>query len=522
MENLKQLLSRFFFFWAGLKTWQKASLFGAAFVVVSLLGMMIFWAGRTTYVPLFSGLEITDQSAIVAYLRDNKIPYRLESAANAILLPRDQVDDTRLSLAQEGLPKGGGVGFEIFDQSKMGMSEFQQRVSYVRALEGELQRTIGRMDVVDSAIVNLVLPKQQLFLEQQQPSTASVLVRLRPGTQLGLSQIKAILHLVSRSVDGLQPENVTLADTTGRILSDMVADEMILYSPDGSNTITSVQRELERQREKELALNARLILERAFGPGRVVVSVKVDLDFDKKTSTSKVFFPDGETRRGIPLSVQQTEESYLGRQQPPGGQPGTTSNIPGYAVNTQAMDNEYNKTETTTNYQTSTQESVETVTPGGIKRLTAAVLLDGNLDEAELAMWRELTASAIGFNEARGDRVIVRSREFDKTWSDDLLAELRKERMWRLIVASIVALTVITCAGLTGYWWWRRRKARLALDSIQKESKHVPTIQEMLMSPDLLAFQGEMAVLEEQLKAYARNNPSEVANLVNEWISLEA
>ncbi|MDR2137792.1 MAG: flagellar M-ring protein FliF [Synergistaceae bacterium] len=525
MENLKQLLSRFLLFWAGLKSWQKASLFAAVFLVVGLLGMMIFWAGRTVYVPLFSGLEMTDQAAIVTYLRENKIPYQLNPAAAAILLPRNQVDEARLSLAQEGLPKGGGVGFEIFDQSKMGMSEFQQRINYVRALEGELQRTIARMDVVDDVVVNLVLPRQQLFLEQQQPSTASVLVGLKPGAQLGLSQIKAILHLVSRSVDGLQPENVTVVDTAGRVLSDMVADEMIIYSPDGSNSVTSVQRELERQREKELARDVRVMLERPFGQGNVVVSIKVDLNFDKRTNTSREFYPDQETRQGVPVSRQTMEESYTGQQQPTGGQPGTQTNIPGYSVNEQNTESEYNKTETTTNYEITSRESSEVITPGGIKRLTAAVLVDdalSKLSEEDLADVRELTAHAIGYDDARGDKVVVKAMRFSTVLADSLAAELQKDRLLRVITGSVIALAVLTGVGLTGYWWWRRRKARLALDTVQKESKHVPTIQEMLMSPDLLAFQGEMAVLEEQLKAYARNNPSEVANLVNEWLSPEA
>jgi flagellar M-ring protein FliF len=509
-------------FWAGLKLWQKVSLFVAVFAVAGLLGMMIFWAGRTTYEPLFSGLEMTDQAAIVNYLQENKIPYQLDPAASAILLPRNQVYETRVFLAQEGLPRGGGVGFEIFNESKMGMSEFQQRINYVRALEGELQRTIGWMDVVDSALVNLVLPRQQLFLPQQQPSTASVLVRLKPGAQLGPSQIKAIIHMVSRSVDGLQPENVMVADTRGRMLSDMVADEMIIYSLDGSNGITSVQREMERQRERDLAREARMLLERPYGLGRVMVSVKVELDFDRKSSTSKEFYPNPETNRGTPLSVQTSEESYTGQQEPPGGQPGTATNIPGYATERQSVNSEYNKSETTTNYNTTTRESNEVITPGGIKRLTASVLVDGKLSDKELADVRDLTASAIGYNEARGDRIVVQSIEFVPGPIDIWTEELQRERTLRVAVGSAIALAVLTCAGLTGYWWWRRRKARLALDMVQKESKHVPTIQEMLMSPDLLAFQGEMAVLEEQLKAYARNNPSEVANLVNEWISSEA
>ena len=138
-------------------------------------------AGQTTYEPLFAGLDVEDQASIVAILKEEKIPYRIDPGANAILVPRETVYETRLALAQEGLPRGGSVGYELFDDSKMGMSDFQQKIAYLRALEGELTRTVQEIDAVEYAKVNIVIPEQRLFLEQQQPSTASVLVRLRPG-----------------------------------------------------------------------------------------------------------------------------------------------------------------------------------------------------------------------------------------------------------------------------------------------------------------------------------------------------
>lgn len=521
MERLKELFSGLLLFWGTLKLWQKASLVAATFLVVGMLFFAVLWAGSTAYEPLFTGLEVEDQSAIVTYLRENKIPYRLDPAANAILLPRAQVPEVRLSLAQEGLPKGSSTGFEIFDESRMGMSEFQQRVTYVRALEGELERTIRQMDVVDFARVRIVLPEQRLFLQQQQPSTASVLVRLRPGMQMGPNQVKAIVHLVSRSVDGLQPENITVVDTSGRVLSDLIGDDMILFSPDGRSSVQSVQRELERQRERELESKARLMLEQVFGPGSVVVRVKVDLDFDKRSQSVREYSPNPETGQGIPRSTQKIEESFTGQGQPVGGAPGTTTNIPGYAINSQNTNTEYNKTDSTTNFEITTRESSAVVTPGGIRRLTASVLVDGELDATKLSELRDVISSAIGYSEARGDNLVVKSMKFSTTFADALAEELRKERMLRIAIASAIAAVMLTCVAFAAIWWLRRRREREAAEAIQKESKHVPTIQEMLASPDLLAFQGEMAVLEEQLKAYARNNPKEVANLVNEWLTSE-
>ncbi|GHV42134.1 hypothetical protein FACS1894187_24220 [Synergistales bacterium] len=295
---------------------------------------MVFWAGRTSYEPLYAGLEVNDQAAIVAYLKENNIPYQLDSISNAILLPQGQIYEARLALAQEGLPKGTSTGFEIFDDSKMGMSEFQQKIAYIRAREGELQRTIAQLDSVEFSKVSIIIPEERLFLAQQRPSTASVLLKLRAGSQLGSPQIKAILHLVSRSVDGLLPENVTIVDTTGRILSDLVGEDLI-YSFDSGNSVKSIQRDLERQREKEMELRVRQMLEQVFGPGSVSVRVTMDLDFDKISRSSREYYPNADTGQGVPRSTARMEESYAGQSQPPGGVPGTTTNIPGYAVNTQ-------------------------------------------------------------------------------------------------------------------------------------------------------------------------------------------
>ncbi|MDR1049284.1 MAG: flagellar M-ring protein FliF, partial [Synergistaceae bacterium] len=455
MENLRHLAAKFSFFWAGLKPWQKTSIVAAALSVLALLVVSVFFARKSAYEPLYAGLEVSDQAAIVAYLKENNILYELDSASNAIRVSRAQVYETRLALAQEGLPKGANKGFEIFDETKMGMSEFQQKITYIRALEGELQRTISQMDAVDFAKVSIVIPEQRLFLAQQQPSTASVLLRLKPGARLGPLQVKAIVHLVSKSVDGLQPDNVTVVDTTGRILSDVLGDDpWLLYPSDSPNTVTSIQRELERQREKELEIKARLMLEQVFGPGSVVVRVKVDLDFDKKSSSSREFYPNAETGQGVPRSSNRMEESYTGQQTPPGGAPGTTTNIPGDAVNTQNAESEYNKTDATMNYEITTRESSEVVTPGGIRRLTASVLVDGELDETKLAELREVVSSAIGYSEARGDSLVVKSMKFSTALADAAAEQMRQERLIRIAMGSLIVVAVLTAVALTGLWWY--------------------------------------------------------------------
>mgnify|MGYP002623615572 CR=1 FL=1 len=486
---------------------------------------MIFMTGNTNYEPLYAGLEVEDQAAIVDYLKENNLPYRLDPKASAILMPGNAVYETRLTLAQMGLPKGGTTGFEIFDDSKMGMSEFQQRIAYMRAIEGELARTISQMTQIENARVSVVIPEQRLFLEQQKPSTASVLLRLRQGATIGPTQVKSIIHLVAHSVDGLEPDSVTVVDTNGRILSDMVGDSMIMYNPDGSNSVTSVQRELERQHEHELEKKVKAMLEQVFGPGTAVVRVRVDLDFDKRTSSYVEYTPNPETGTGVPRSNERQEESYTGQGNPVNGNPGTTTNIPGYAINTNTVESEYNRSNATTNYEISTRKGDQIVTPGGVRRLSASVLIDdkyNEITEERLDALQEVISSAIGFNRDRGDTLVVRAMRFSTAFADAMADQMRQDRLLRITYGSIAAVLVLLILGIAFFVWLRMKRARLAVQEIEAEGKKVPTIQEMLTSPDLLAFQGEMAVLEEQLKAYAKSHPDEIATLVNEWLSMDS
>ena len=469
MDSLRRWAASFLTFWASLKLWQRASIFFAIFAVIIGLAALIFMSGGTSYEPLYAGLEVSDQAAIVDYLKENNIPYRLDPKANAILMPGGSVYETRLALAQMGLPKGGTTGFEIFDESNMGMSEFQQRVAYMRAIEGELARTIAQMQQVENARVSVVIPEQRLFLEQQKPSTASVLLRLRPGATIGPNQVKSIIHLVAHSVDGLEPDAVTVVDTTGRVLSDMVSDSMIMYNPDGTNAVTSVQRELERQHERELENKVRMMLEQVFGPGTVVVRVRIDLDFDKRTSSYVEYTPNPETGTGVPRSAERQEESYTGQGNPVNGNPGTTTNIPGYAINSTQVESEYNRSNNTTNYEITTRKGDQVVTPGGVRRLSASVLIDdkyNELTDERLESIQEIIASSIGYNKDRGDSLVVRSMRFSTAYADAMAEQLRQERMWRIIYGSIAAFFVLLVVLIALYIWIRMKRARLAVQEI--------------------------------------------------------
>lgn len=497
-------------------------MFVATFAVLGLLFFAVAWSRRTAYEPLFTRLDMNDQARIVEHLRDNRISFQLNPAINAVLVPRERVHEVRLSLAGEGLPRGSGRGFEMFDENNIGSSEFDRHVAFIRAVEGELQRTISQMDAVESARVRIVVPRPQLFLERRDPSQASVLLSTRPGVRLAPNQVRAIVFLVSRSVEGLQPDSVTVVDTSGRILSDMVTNDWLMPL-DGTDGVTSVQRQLEREMETEFATRIRTMLERVFGVGNVHAVVRAELNFNQRESSLTEFIPDGETGQGIIRSRETEEEDYEGTGGVSRAVPGTTTNIPGYGINQgQNIESRYTRARTTQNMEITTRQTNEVATPGDIRRLTAAVVINREqLTEAELSSVRSITEAALGYYSVRADNIVVNAMAFDDTFTRQLLEELRRERLMRAVAGILIATLMLLFVALVAVWWVRRRRERLALINIKEEVKRIPTIQEMLTSPDLLAFQGEMAVLEEQLKAYARNNPNEVANLVNEWVAAD-
>jgi flagellar M-ring protein FliF len=477
-------------------------------------------AGRTGYDPLFSGLVARDQEAVITYLKEEGIQYRTDSSANAILVPTANVYEARIALAAKGIPTGGVVGFERFDQAKMGQTSFQEKVGYYRALEGELSRTIREMNSVVSARVSIVVPESRLFLEQQQPSTAAVLLKLKPGGSFSQDQARAVVHLVSHSVEGLLPENVTLVDADGQIAFDDILDDLLTVQ--SGNKLMLKQRQFERDYEAELEKKIKDTLEKVYGPGKVKAAVRVELDFDKRQVTRRLVSPLPDKLHGVQQSIQNTEESYSGPAAITGGIPGTTTNIPGYVVNSGQTNvpAQYDRAETVTNYDNSTQESQEIETQGKIKRLTATVLIDGTLDQRDIDNWRNAVSTAIGADEARGDRLSVMSMPFDTSVADALAARIAEERQNRMILG-ISSFAILLLAVIGGLVVWLRRRRQLA--ALQRargvpETDETPSLRELLENPDLMTSQGELSVLEEQLRNYAMNNPEELANLIKNWV----
>jgi flagellar M-ring protein FliF len=420
-ETLREQFQKF---WENQSTAQKISLIALVAAAVIITAVLAVNATQVTYAVAYQGLADQDAGVIVQKLGENSIDYQLEGNGT-ILVPSDQVHEVRLMMAREGLPQQGTVGFELFDTTKLGVTEFTQQVNYQRALEGELERTIASMDVIDNVRVHIVTPEKALLSSDQEPATASVTIATKLGSQLTQSHVRSITYLVASSVEGLHPENVVIIDTNGNLLA--------VGSADGSNGVmgmaVSQQDEYQRSVESDVATqikrNVQNLLDSVFGPNKSVVQVSVVLDWTQRETYSETYDPTPAAIR----SEQTINESYTTNQTEVGGVPGASSNLPTPVATLQANGSPvyYNHEEETRNYEISKTEYHETVSPGAIKRLSVSVLVDGISDPNQLNTLQEAVAAAAGIDEARGDYLVVDALAFDRSYFEEQTAVFEQE-----------------------------------------------------------------------------------------------
>lgn len=343
--------------------------------VAGLLAVTM-WSQQPDMQVLFANLTAEDAGAIVEKLKETKVPYEVGAGGASILVPSAQVHDLRLQLAGQGLPHGGGVGFELFDRTTVGMSEFVQKLNYRRALQGELARTISQMPEVERARVHLAVPERRLFSAEQDKTRASVVLSLRRGGALSKTQVQGIVHLVASSVEGLQPQNVTIVDGHGRLLSE-AAD-------DGPTRLSGSQHEYQRSLEKDVESRIQTMLEHIVGTGKAVVRVSSVLDFRQVELTEERFDPNGQVVR----SEQRNQEKSSGTSGVAGGVPGVGSNVPSGQQAPPPSQSSSNSTQSkneTLNYEISRTVSRIIEPTGTIKKLSVAVLVDGTYEAAKPA-----------------------------------------------------------------------------------------------------------------------------------------
>lgn len=403
-------------------------------LVISVVGFgsLIFWNSEPDYQVLFSNLSPEDGGEMVSKLKERKIPFQLTQGGTTLLVPRNQVYDLRLSLAVEGLPKGGGVGFEVFDRTNLGITDFVQKLNYQRALQGELGRTIKQIKEIEQVRVHVVTPKESLFIEEQKKPTASVFLKTRSSATLSPSQVEGIVHLVASAVEGLEPGNITVVDTSGKILSKRNDT-----TPVGQ--LSTTQLEYQRNMEENLKKKVQGMLEEVLGPNKAIARVSAEIDFQQIDITEERYDPttilrseqknterSSATTGATPTGEMKAETTLEGKvAKPKTGVTPPPPPPPPLPVSTNSSERQHE----IRNYEISRINKHIKNQVGQVKRLSAAIIVDGNYKEGtdakgnrekqhmprsseEMKNLENIVKKAIGYSEERGDQVEVTTMPF--------------------------------------------------------------------------------------------------------------
>ena len=404
---------------ASLTPAKKLTLVALVVGMVAGFAWLISWSGQHTYHPLFTNLATDDAGEILAYLKEKKIPYQVTAGGSAIMVPEDRVYESRMELASRGLPQGSGIGFEVFDNTRLGMTEFVQNVNYQRALQGELSRTINQIAEVESSRVHIVLPNRSVFIDDEEPASASVVLNLRRGKWLSPGQVEGIVHLVSASVSRLSPERVTVVDGNGKLLAGFSEGTTMAK-------LSSDQLEYQEKLERNLETRVKTMLEKALGRDSSVVRIACELNFKRQEMTEERYYPDNRVVR----SEQVLNEKSGDRTALAVGVPGVRSNLARRPnAGPQSEELEFEKNDRTVNYEIGKMVSHIVEPTANLKKISAAVVVDGTYEQInkkdgsvdwkysprsaeEMDQIKAIVMGAINFDAERGDKVEVANIPF--------------------------------------------------------------------------------------------------------------
>nr|WP_196242250.1 flagellar basal-body MS-ring/collar protein FliF [Azospirillum oleiclasticum] len=431
-------------------------------VALLLIGFFIYLTARLSTPDmelLYAELQTSDAAAITKQLDAAKIPYTVDKTGTRIMVPSDQVGPVRMRMAAAGLPSGGSVGYELFDKPEgFGTTSFIQNINHLRAMEGEMARTVATLAGVQTARVHLVLPKRELFARQQNPATASVFLKLKPGAQLSRENIMAIQHLIAASVPNLEPSQISIIDDRGKLLARGMggnSDELLMATAE----------------EKKLAYEGRLarvvedLLGRTIGYGKVRAEVSADLDFDRITTQSEIFDPESQVVR----STQTVNEANESQDRDPAQPVTVDQNLPtaqaGGNSSAALASNKQNRNEETINYEISRTTRNHVRETGQVRRLSVAVLVDGVYtpqaggarptyqprSDQEMESLKSLVRTAVGLDAVRGDTIEVVNMRFwspedDQPPPEEMFLGMTKDDIFRIaemVVLGIVAVLII-------------------------------------------------------------------------------
>lgn len=521
-ERYKNLWNRF-------SKRQRYIMLGSALaILVAIIGLSAWYGNKPDMVPLFTNMEAKDAGEVAAKLKESKIHYEVQETkqGTTILVPSKNVHDARLDLASQGLPRGN-KGFEIFDDSKLGVTEFQNKVNFLQALQGELTRTIEQIEAVEKARVHIVLPEDSLYKKNEKPATASIMLRLKPQAELSKKEIKGIVNLAANSIQGLKPENITIVDDTGKILNDPDENE---ENSVGAKTMT--QLDMTKKVQDNIQKSIQTLLDQSLGEGRAFARVNVELDFDDRTTDKQTFTPVVDDS-GIIRSQQDVSESYNGTSTQPGGAAGVQSNVPGYVAQNGNANAEYSKKESTKNYEINEEKSKVVAAPGSIRRLNVAVLVNDDVNATQQDSIMRTVSSAAGINQDRGDTISVEPLPFstelrDRRAAEEQAAKDREDRIFYMQIAAVLLVLAL----IVGAIMMRRRKKQQELAALEEQrrleeeekarlaAERAERVDAGEVDEEELTEEEQRQLTEKQtLQQLIDQKPAEVAMLIKTWLS---
>lgn len=510
---------------------------------IALVAGLFMWARTPDYRVLFSNLSERDGGAVVTALEQMNIPYKMAEGSGAILVPAERVYDLRFRLASQGLPRGGAVGFELMDNAKLGMTQFQEQVTYQRALEGELSRTIQSLSPVESARVHLAIPKPSVFIRDKQAPSASVLVSLYPGRVLDVAQVNAIVHMVSSSVPELAADSVTVVDQAGRLLTAK-SDSSSLKG------LNANQLDYLREIEAYYAKRVEAIVSPIVGEGNVRAEVRADLDFSEAESTSESYRPNPAPEQQAVRS-RQSMQSVNGDGGQAAGIPGALTNQPpgpaaapltaptganaGAATGQEQAGAGSRREENTINFELDRTIRHVKEPLGRVKRLSVAVVVNYRqqagqaakpLAPEEMQQVTNLVREAMGFSQERGDTVNVVNAAFTETkvepvdtplWKDPSNVAFAKETLKNLLVIGLAFYLVFGVLRPLLKDWMKATAKKPEAEAPGSELDLLAAFDAKLAQRELTGYDAHIASVRE----FAKQNPKAAADIIREWMARE-
>lgn len=515
MEWLKRLKEQFLNLWKRFDTQTRILLGTVFFAIIIGLLFLVNWAGKPQFEVLYSNLSEKEASTVVNWLQEKKIPYELESGGSKVLVPNENKYQARIDLAGANLtPKGGTVGFEIFDKTQIGLTENEQRIRYIRAISGEMERSIEILDVVELAVVKVSLPETSLFIEEEKPATASVLLKLTSGMRLSEQNILAITQLLAGGVEGLAPEKVTIVDTQGNSYTNAYQDDASI------SHLSSQQQQAQKELEDKIQHKLEGALSKMFGIGNVVVTVVAEINFDHREIFERNYSPIvGD--EGVIRSSEEYSEEYEGSGSQPIGVPGTESNIPEYQVSEGTDSSKMSKEESRFNYELNERQVQQIIANNEIKSINVSVLVNRELDPTEQDTVTNFVASSIGHDSDRGDQLTVLGMPFDNTLEEEYLQALSDRRAaetQQLIIYGVIGLIGLIVLGII---FRRVRKAKNPIgeevDTLIGDALGEIAATELNL-PELTPEEKARREMRKELGDLIAKKPEDAAQLLKTWL----